>query len=355
VRTQKGRPLAQHTEMPAVSHRQHRLGSATCRNSYSSYSSTGSGRDGQLWIVQENGDHHRQKTMDFPAPRKAPLPAGQKSRKHLRVETYSKSDLHDRYLSSEEEISPSPYENFDNVGCEEPTSHVEQDSNNDFVGITPLEAEVMTGIAIVVNILNVGKPKVIDIPRLAPMQKRRSSNPVKTPSHHAHGSVASHYSTKSAAASSSCYPASEAVEVKMGEDGSLSPQDDSPPYPQIDLPTLPQADFAIAHEASLLEFPGLDIRPTPCYRDYDPYLLNPPRLHSQYQRSLRLRADSGSSFAWKGGLSSNLNFAGNKPVGGRGRKKGKKLMRRTNERATMMQIPTSPFQDGNLARRIVVA
>ncbi|KAI9879330.1 MAG: hypothetical protein M1830_008851 [Pleopsidium flavum] len=337
--------------MPVVSHRQHRLGSAACRNSTSSYSSTGSGRDGQLWIVQENGDHHRQKTMDFPAPRKASVTAGQKSRKHLRLDTYSKPDLHDRYLSSEEEVSPSPHENFDIVSREDSTIRVEQGSNNDYVHITPLEAEVMTGIAIVVNIINVGKPKVIDIPRLAPRQKRRSSNAAKPPSHPAHGSVTSQYSTKSAAVSVSCYPANEAVEVKMGGEGTISPREDSLPDPQPNLPLLPQVDFAIAHEASLLEFPGLDIRPTPSYRDYDPYLLNPPRLHSQYQRSLRSRANPGPGFAWKGGMNSNLT-AVNKPIGGRGLKKGKKLMRRANERAPMM--PTSPFQDGNLARRIVV-
>jgi len=330
--------------MPVIFHRQ-RQGSSAWRNSYSSYSSNGSGRDSQLWIVQENGDHHRQKTMDFPAPRKPALPLGQRQKRLLRVDTYSRPDLHDRYLSSEEEVSPSPDENFNTVAREESESQVEVDTDPNTIDITSLEADVMIGIAIVVNLMNVGKPKVIDIPRLAPRHKRRSNDPTKIPLRHRQGSVTSSYSTRSIISLKEVKPTIEPAETLEPEGATAQPDLDSPPLPPIDLPTLPEADLAIAHEAAMLEFPGLDIRPTPSYRDYDPYLLDPPRLYPQSHRS-RLRANSGSGFAWKGGLSRN--------VPGRVPMKTKKLVRRANERSTMMHVPAPTSQDGESARRMVV-
>ncbi|MCJ1364015.1 hypothetical protein MMC16_003124 [Acarospora aff. strigata] len=330
--------------MPVVAHRQPRLGSAACRNSYSSYSSNGSGRDSQLWIVQENGDHHRQKTMDFPAPRRAPLPSGQKPKSQLRVDTYSKPDLHDRYLSSEEEVSPSPHESFDNVGRQGSAGHAGVDGTRDITDIKPLEADVMMGIAIVVTIMNAGKPKVIDIPRLAPMQKRRSSDLTGPSLHHRQGSLTSCYSTKSATSSRAALSINDDAVTQAAGGAPSSPEAESPDMPTFNLPILPEADLAIAHEAAMLAFPGLDIRPTPSYRDYDPYLLDPPRLH---QRS-RLRTNPGSGFVWKGGLSRHGD--------GRVPRKTTKLLRRASGRAaSIRQSPSSPFQDGESARRMVVA
>ena len=337
---QDQRHRAEEDEMPVIAHRQPRQGSAAWRNSYSSYSSNGSGRDTQLWIVQENGDHHRQKTMDFPAPRKPALPLGQRQKRPLRVDTYSKLDLHDRYLSSEEEVSPSPHENFDAA------ADVEADTDPNTIDITFLEADVMIGIAIVVNMMNVGKPKFIDIPRLAPMHKRRSNDPTKISLRHRQGSVTSCYSTKSTTSSKAVKPITEPAETFMPEEATFQPELDSPPLPPIHLPTLPEADLAIAHEASMLEFPGLDIRPTPSYRDYDPYLLNPPRLYAQSQRS-RLCVNAGPGVAWKGGLSRYGR--------GRGAMKSKKLVRRANERSSMVGVSASPLQDGDSAKRMVIA
>lgn len=332
--------------MPVILHRQPRQGSAAWRNSYSSYSSNGSGRDSQLWVVQENGDQHRQKTMDFPAPRKPALPSRQRQKRLLRVDTYPRPDLHDRYLSSEEEVSPSPDESFDIAAQTESTPHVEADADADAdtVDITSLEADVMIGIAIVVNLMNAGKPKVIDIPRLAPKHRRRSNDSTRIPLRHRPGSVTSCYSTRSTASMKAVKPTTEPAEALGSIEATA--ELDSPPLPPIDLPTLPEADLAIAHEASMLAFPGLDIRPTPSYRGYDPYLLDPPRLYPPSQRS-RLRTNSGSGFVWKGGLSRSA--AGKVPM------KTKKLVRRANERSTMMHVPTPTFQDGDSARRMVVA
>lgn len=330
--------------MPVRSQRQPRQGNSAWRNSYSSYSSNGSGRDSQLWIVQENGGHHRQKTMDFPAPRKPALPLGQRQKRLLRVDTYSRPDLHDRYLSSEEEASPSPDESFDMAAKEQSATHVEADTDRDAVDITPLEADVMIGIAIVVNLMNVCKPKVIDIPRLAPMHKRRTSDPTRIPLRHRQGSVTSCYS-QSTTSSKAVKPTTELVEALEPEQAPIQPELDSPPLPPIHLPTLPEADLAIAHEAAMLEFPGLDIRPTPSYKDYDPYLLDPPRLYPQSQRS-RLRASSGAGFVWKGGLTRNA--PGRVPM------KTKKFLRQANERSTKQHIPGFSLQEAHAARRTAV-
>lgn len=332
--------------MPVISHRQPRQGSAAWRNSYSSYSSNGSVRDSQLWIVQENGDQHRQKTMDFPAPRKPALALGQRQKRPLRVDTYSRPDLHERYLSSEEEVSPSPHENFGTAARQEAATYVEADVEPNTIDITSLEADVMIGIAIVVNLMNVGKPKVIDIPRLAPMHKRRSNDPTKIPLRHRQGSVTSCYSTRSTTSIKTVNATTGPAQPTEPEETTIQPELDSPPLPPIHLPTLPEADLSIAHEASMLEFPGLDIRPTPSYRDYDPYLLDPPRLYPPSQRS-RPRTNSGSGFAWKGGLSRNSN--------GRVPMKTKKLVRRANDRSTLMHVPASPFPDEESARRMVFA
>lgn len=340
--------------MPVLAHTQQRLAVAACRNSYSSYSSTGSGRNDQLWIVQENGDHHRQKTMDFPAPRALPLRSTQKPKKPLQVDTSAKSDLHDRYLSSEEEISPSPHAKFDRV-TEKSARRAMKETNNDAPFITSLEADVMTGIATIVKIMNVGKPKVIDIPRLAPMQKRRSSNPIQQTLHRAHGSVSSTYSMRSTVSSTSAYPANEAIEVHFAEEASKTPLDEISPLPLFNLPALPQADLSIAYEASLRDFPGLHIRPAPRARDYDANVLTSPQLFSHNPRTLRTRAKSRSGFAWTGGPSNDLGPAGNRIPGGRASKKGKKLTRRVDGRTAASHIAMSPFLDGDSARRMVVA
>ncbi|KAL9609410.1 MAG: hypothetical protein Q9204_009153, partial [Flavoplaca sp. TL-2023a] len=82
--------------MPVFTRRQHIM-SDTPRTS--SESST----QEHIWLVQDDFETPR-KAMDFPTANLN----GKLSRHDLRINPYSKPDLHERYMSSEEEPSPSP-------------------------------------------------------------------------------------------------------------------------------------------------------------------------------------------------------------------------------------------------------
>lgn len=153
--------------MPVLNRRHQVLGTrygASALNSPESYE----GLKEQLWIVDEDYEKS-QKEMDFPS---AKLASRHKSRSKLRINTYSKQELHDRYLSSEEEPSPSPDD--DGQKCEEALKEKPSDSfmDDDELDQAAFE-EIKADIAIAVPILACGRPKLIDITNLAPMHKRK--------------------------------------------------------------------------------------------------------------------------------------------------------------------------------------
>ncbi|KAL8714054.1 MAG: hypothetical protein Q9225_006645 [Loekoesia sp. 1 TL-2023] len=135
-------------------------------------SSTDSSNQEHVWFVQ--GDYEKpQKEMDFPSANLR----GKMSHNDLRLNTYSKTDLHDRYMSSEEEPSPSP----DSSDAE--STHSEELKHKSSARVlaaeeTPIDlssivAEAKTEIAVAMPIVAYGRPKLIDITNLAPMQKRK--------------------------------------------------------------------------------------------------------------------------------------------------------------------------------------
>ncbi|KAL8724696.1 MAG: hypothetical protein Q9166_007807 [cf. Caloplaca sp. 2 TL-2023] len=124
-----------------------------------------------IWIVQEEYEKP-QKEMDFPSANLN----GKMPRHDLRINTYSKSDLHDRYMSSEEEPSPSP----DNSDAESTASEeLKHKSSARVLGdetpldLSSIESDATTAIAVAMPIVAYGRPKLIDITNLAPMQKRK--------------------------------------------------------------------------------------------------------------------------------------------------------------------------------------
>lgn len=157
--------------MPVLTRHQHML-SDTPR------SSTDSAAQEHIWVVHEDYEKP-QKEMDFPS-------AGlhnKMARHGFKINTYSKSDLHDRYMSSEEEPSPSPDSSDAEsthseelkhkssarvLAAEEATSDLSNESNE---AEADLDAKIE--IAVAMPIVAYNRPRLIDITNLAPMQKRR--------------------------------------------------------------------------------------------------------------------------------------------------------------------------------------
>lgn len=152
--------------MPTLNRRHQVLGTrygASAITSPESYE----GLKEQLWVVDEDYEKP-QEEMDFPS---AKMSSRQKSRNNLRINTYSKQELHDRYLSSEEEPSPSPDDDVQKY--EEALMEKSCDIFVDDDELDQVFEEIKAEIAIAVPILACGRPKLIDITNLAPMHKRK--------------------------------------------------------------------------------------------------------------------------------------------------------------------------------------
>ncbi|KAI4211871.1 MAG: hypothetical protein LQ351_005362 [Letrouitia transgressa] len=166
--------------MPALTRRQ-RVVHRNTDSPRASTDSNGSGKE-HIWIVEEDYEKP-QKEMDFPSEK-----LGNKTPRHeLRINTFSKTDLHDRYLSSEEEPSPSPESSDDNASEQSEDEEEEEelthkpssnkliaDSIDQMLDLSTVEPlGIAAEIAVAVPIVAYGRPKLIDITNLAPMQKRR--------------------------------------------------------------------------------------------------------------------------------------------------------------------------------------
>lgn len=150
--------------MPALTRRQHMM-TETPR------SSTDSSTQEHIWLVQDEYEKPR-KEMDFPAANLS----SKMSRHDLRLNTYSKADLHDRYMSSEEEPSPSPDSSDAESTHSEELKHKSSSrvlADEAPIDLSSLESEAQTAIAVAMPIVAYGRPKLIDITNLAPMQKRK--------------------------------------------------------------------------------------------------------------------------------------------------------------------------------------
>ncbi|KAL8968058.1 MAG: hypothetical protein Q9183_002646 [Haloplaca sp. 2 TL-2023] len=128
-----------------------------------------------IWVVQE--DYERpQKEMDFPT-----TGLNSKMPRHdLRIHTYSKPDLHERYMSSEEEPSPSPDSSDAESTHSEELKHkssarvlATEEEEEAPIDLAALESDSETAVAVAMPIVAFGRPKLIDISSLAPLQKRK--------------------------------------------------------------------------------------------------------------------------------------------------------------------------------------
>ncbi|KAI4106452.1 MAG: hypothetical protein L6R37_002143 [Teloschistes peruensis] len=182
-------------------------------------SSTDSSSQDHICIYQEDFERP-QKEMDFPSARlNSKMP-----RNVLRINTYSKSDLPERYMSSEEEPSPSPDSSDAESTCSEELKHKASArvlANEAPIDFAALEADFTIEIAVAMPIVAHGRPKLIDISSLAPMQKRKRviKQPVAPSSKHTLVRKISNIS--SLAAGNNPFAANEAAEVIVPADRAL--------------------------------------------------------------------------------------------------------------------------------------
>ncbi|KAL8667822.1 MAG: hypothetical protein Q9202_000287 [Teloschistes flavicans] len=135
-------------------------------------SSTDTSSQNHVWIYPEDFERP-QKAMDFPSARlNSKMP-----RNDLRINTYSKMDLPERYSSSEEEPSPSPDSSDAESTHSEELKHKSSArvlANEEApIDLAALEEDDITEIAVAMPIVAHGPPKIINITSLAPMQKRK--------------------------------------------------------------------------------------------------------------------------------------------------------------------------------------
>ena len=303
-----------------------------------------------LWAVEEDYEQP-QKEMDFPNAKLSRQPPRQKSRNALRINTYPKAELHERYLSSEEEPSPSPSDDIENhdVRVESKSAEASADDVVDLSKVTESKAE----IAIAVPIMALGRPKLIDITNLAPMHKRkRVSQPLAPTS--TNKKVASGASRTDVENIPSLARSSTSAYVPERKPVAPRRKDSLPPMKAPES-WLPEEEPELLGDREHY-FP-LDIRPTPAYRDYDPYSLDPPRLSrtnspTSTKDVVRARVNSNPPLivggaGWKG-LTRSLSLAKRQSMQQSRQvvKKPKMIARGATEREEMPIIPPFPFEGG---------
>ena len=331
--------------MPVLQRRQQML---SPRQGAGNRDSTDSVEREHIWVMGEACEQP-QKEMDFPAATLSRQPPRQKSRNTLRINTQRNTELHQRYLSSEEEPSPSPSETVENHDEQVKNTLSETCGNDtiDFSNITESKAE----IAVAVPIIVIGRPKLIDITNLAPMHKRkRASQPLASQS--VSKKIASKVSSTDVENLPSLVqrPADAAPKRRP-----IAPKrKDSLPYMRAPASWLPE-EYPGSLEGDEHYFP-LDVRPTPAYRDYDPYSLEPPRLSRTNSPTstidiVRARVSPNPPLSINTtrfrGLARSLSLAKQQTAQQQRQVvKSKMVARGANEREETRMIPPFPFEEG---------
>ena len=332
--------------MPVLQRRPAVLGQKHSASARDSNSSNNAFRE-HVVIVGDD-EEKPQKAMDFPSGNLT-SPLKSKLRANLRINTYSKTELHDRYMSSEEEPSPSP---DGEESHEEELKHKSSARFEDTAEL-PIAIDAEAEIAIAVPILALGRPKLVDITNLAPMRKRKQ----RIPKSQIPYSALKHQGNRLMAVKDENipFPANEAAKVVT-----------SPPLNanlalkrKESRPILTAPESWLPDEASISEeergLPRLDVRRTPSYHDYDPYSLEPPRLTSSPKGSVsRVRGNSGPppvihhTSGWKG-LTRSLSLAKKHHSHQQVTKKPKMIARGANEQEDPLVIPPFPYDEAGVA------
>ena len=305
-----------------------------------------------LWATAESYERPH-KEMDFPLAPLGKVPSRKESMNNLRINTYTSSDLHERYMESEEEPSPSPdsetASNDDELKHKAPAAST-VDAPEPFL-IEEYKAEIATAVPI----MAVGRPKLVDITNLAPMHRRKRaikpqlSRPVLKTS-------PSHSATPAAERPSSVHHEVSKIDTSAEQ---LSKREDSLQSQPPDS-WLPDDITVVQEEEDEHYFPDLELRNPPSYNDYDPYSLDPPRLspRNSYSSAKKpgsvARARNNSSVpttannnGWKG-LTRSLSIAKKQTLqrgSQQASKRPKMVARAADERENPLAIPSFPFDE----------
>ena len=309
----------------------------------------------QLWVVSEIYERLDKET-DLPSTATGGLISKKDTQKHLRINTYSSADLHYRYMSSEEEPSPSP--NSDTEGTQEEFKHKLPQKMAEKTTEPVTDDDYEAKIAIAVPIIAM-RPKLVDITKLAPMHKRkRTERPALSRS----GVKNAAHRLPPVIDGTQSFVAHEIAKVATPEDrlakrkGSLRSLARDSWLPDDGVHIVPEEEEEDEHY-----FPDLELRKAPTYNDYDPYSLSPPRLspRNSYNTTNKkpgsvARARNNSNppttmnSGWKG-LTRSMSLAKRQALH-RGdhqvSKKPKMIARAANEREETLVIPAFPLGNG---------
>ena len=308
-----------------------------------------------LWIVDEAYERS-EKGTDLPSTTAGRVSLKKNTQHHLRINTYSKANLHERYMSSEEELSPSP--NSDTESNNKKLKHEVPEkvleATIDPVTSDEYEAEV----AIAVPIFAMGRPKLVNITKLAPMHKRK-----RTEKSAFARSAVNNAALRMATVTNGTKPfvALEAAKVATSEE--RLPKQDSLRSLAPDS-WLPNDSVHIVQEEGQEDehyFPDFELRKAPTYDDYDPYSLSPPRLspRSSYNSTSKkpgsvARARNNSNppitmnSGWKG-LTRTMSLAKKQSphlADHQVSKRPKMIARGADEREQALVIPAFPYGSG---------
>lgn len=335
--------------MPILQYRQAAVGSRQLTDARPSIESKDAMGD-PLWVV----DEVYEKETDVPSATLGRVSSKKDTQNHLRIDTYSKADLHDRYMSSEEEPSPGP--DSDTESNEEDLKHKVPEKAVEATTEPVTADEYQAEIAIAVPILAMGKPKLVDVTNLAPMHKRkRTEKPMLSRSAVKNAGLR----VPTATDGTNPFVALEATKVATPEER-LPKRKDSLRSLAPDTWLPDDGVHIVREEEDEHYFPDLELRKAPTYDDYDPYSLSPPRLspRNSYNSSskkpgsvARARKHSNPPIimnsGWKG-LTRSMSLAKKQALHRADHqvaKKPKMIARAANEREEPLILPAFPFGD----------
>ena len=284
--------------------------------------------------IKPRNDLKLSSTFDF-------LPPDHDSKDKLRIDTYSTTELHDRYLSDEEEPSPSAEDSASEDDVEEKTSARENiDNELGYAAVFECKAD----IAVAVPIVAIGRPKLVDITNIAPMQKRKRPSQTKQ----VHSTLISIGTRLAPVAdendqSNEQYPVKSSYSAHSEENSSILST-----APDSWLPE--QESEGMVEEEDFSAYSG--IVPPSTYNEHDPYNLEPPCLRSSPPRKCTIRkhnhppSSMKNKSAWRD-LTRSLSLAKKQEpqiFWPQRTKKVKFLVRAAQENEPTMVIPPLPFE-----------
>ncbi|KAL9125127.1 MAG: hypothetical protein Q9217_005616 [Psora testacea] len=321
----------------------------------------------RLWLAEDDFESP-QKSMNFPLASLGKVPSRKDSVNHLRISTCSKPDLHERYMSSEEEPSPSPDSETEcSYGEDEVEDEVKHKSNksaekeeNDLAKVYVEEYKAEIAVAVPIRVM--GRPKLVDITNLAPTHKRKRNN-AETP-------VLSRTAAKNATARMSGITNENNPFVSLDSTNSATAEEHLPKRKESLTVLAPESwlpeDNSTAAEEDDHFLPELEPRRPLTRIGYNPYSLHPPKPSPRDSYSNAAKKSGSVARARK---CTNASSPMNSKAGSRGlapplnlakrqelyhpikqiAKKPKMLARGATERTAAPVIPPFPFEDEKAA------